>query len=278
MTERAVGPVTQLRNELYINGFAVMEDAIPIPTIERIHASFLPLLEHVRDRDHELGLDERGDIRVGCGHLQHPCRYTVHWPWEGGLACPEIAESPTLLALLEAYWETDDFFVSCLHSNTPYPGSIHQNWHRDIPLMSPHVAMTRVPHLGVKFPLVDTSVENGSFEVLPSTQYLSDPHVEGDYNDILESGSYPHPHAAQHEARHPVGAGYARAAPRHAQPLRRPAPGVGDLLLAALGRPAPDRPPPDLGGRERAGAALRARPQAVRAGEDPTRTRVRLKR
>ena len=192
MTERAVDRVTQLRNELYINGFAVMEDAIPIPTIERIHAEFLPLLEHVRDRDHELGLDERGDIRVGFGHLQHPCRYTVHWPWEGGLACPEIAESPTLLALLEAYWETDDFFVSCLHSNTPYPGSIHQNWHRDIPLMSPHVAMTRVPHLGVKFPLVDTSVENGSFEVLPSTQYLSDPHVEGDYDDILESGSYPH--------------------------------------------------------------------------------------
>ena len=45
--------VTQLRNELYINGFAVMEDAIPMATIDRIHASFLPLLEHVRDRDHD---------------------------------------------------------------------------------------------------------------------------------------------------------------------------------------------------------------------------------
>ena len=190
--ERAVGAVTHLRNELYINGFAVMENAIPIPTIERISASFLPLLEHVRDRDHELGLEERGDIRVGCGHLQHPNRYTLHWPWEGGLACPEIAEHPTLLALLEAYWETDDFMVSCLHSNTPYPGSVHQNWHRDIALMAPHVAMARVPHLGVKFPLVDTSVENGSFEVLPSTQYLADPRVEGDYDDILESGTYPH--------------------------------------------------------------------------------------
>jgi ectoine hydroxylase-related dioxygenase (phytanoyl-CoA dioxygenase family) len=184
--------VTQLLDELYINGFAVMEDAIPIPTIERIHAEFLPMLEHVRHREHELGRDESGDIRVGCGHLQHPNRYTLHWPWEGGLACREIAENPTLLALLEAYWETDDFLVSCLHSNTPYPGSTHQNWHRDIKLMAPHVAMTKVPHLGVKFPLVDTSVENGSFEVLPSTQFLSDPHLEGDYNDIVESGSYPH--------------------------------------------------------------------------------------
>ena len=184
--------VTQLLNELYINGFALMEDAIPIPTIERIHASFLPMLEHVRHREHELGHDERGDIRVGCGRLQHPARVTMQWPWEGGLACPEIAENPTLLALLEAYWETDDFLVTCLHSNTPYPGSIHQNWHRDIKLMAPHVAMERVPHFGVKFPLVDTTVENGSFEVLPSTQFLADPHLEGDYNDVIESGSYPH--------------------------------------------------------------------------------------
>ena len=144
--------VTQLLNELYINGFAVMEDAIPIPTIERIHASFLPMLEHVRHREHELGHDERGDIRVGCGRLQHPARVTMQWPWEGGLACPEIAENPTLLALLEAYWETDDFLVTCLHSNTPYPGSIHQNWHRDIKLMAPHVAMERVPHFGSSSP------------------------------------------------------------------------------------------------------------------------------
>ena len=127
-----------------------------------------------------------------CGRLQHPARVTMQWPWEGGLACPEIAENPTLLALLEAYWETDDFLVTCLHSNTPYPGSIHQNWHRDIKLMAPHVAMERVPHFGVKFPLVDTTVENGSFEVLPSTQFLADPHLEGDYNDVIESGSYPH--------------------------------------------------------------------------------------
>ena len=184
--------VTQLLNELYINGFALMEDAIPIPTIERIHASFLPMLEHVRHREHELGHDERGDIRVGCGRLQHPARVTMQWPWEGGLACPEIAENPTLLALLEAYWETDDFLVTCLHSNTPYPGSIHQNWHRDAKLMTPHVAMERVPHFGVKFPLVDTTIENGSFEVLPSTQLLADPRREDNYNDILESGTYPH--------------------------------------------------------------------------------------
>lgn len=184
--------VERLLNELYVNGFAVMEDAIPIPTIERIHAAFLPMLEHVRRRERELGHPERGDIRAGCGRLQHPNRYTMQWPWEGALACPEIAEHPTLLSLLEAYWETDDFLVTCLHSNNPYPGSIHQHWHRDIKLMAPHVAMARVPHFGVKFPLVDTNVENGSFEVLPSTQFLADPDREGDYDAIIESGFYPH--------------------------------------------------------------------------------------
>ena len=187
--ERAVA---RLLNELYINGFALMEGAIPIATIERVQAAFLPLLEHVKEREHEIGPPERGDIRIGCGRQQHPNRYTLQWPWEGGLACPEIAEHPTLLALLEAYWESDDFVVTCLHSNSPYPGSGYQHWHRDITLLSPHVAMERVPHFGVKFPLVDTSEENGSFEVLPSTQYLADPELEGNYDAIIESGAYPH--------------------------------------------------------------------------------------
>ena len=184
--------VPELFNELYINGFAIMEDAIPSSTIDRIHSSFMPMLEHVRDREHELRDDESGDIRVGCGRQQNPNRYTMQWPWEGGLACPEIAENPTLLALLEAYWETDDFLVTVLHSNNPYPGSTYQNWHRDAGNMSPRAGMERVPHFGVKFPLVDTSVENGSFEVLPSTQLLADPPLGDDYYDIIENGSYPH--------------------------------------------------------------------------------------
>lgn len=184
--------VRTLLNELVINGFVLLEDAIPAATIDRIGAAFTPLLEHVKGREQELGNVETGDIRVGRGRLQHPNRYTLQWPWEGALACPEIAEHPALLDLLEAYWGTDDFLITCLHSNNPYPGSIHQRWHRDISLMSPHVGMERVPHFGVKFPLVDTNEENGSFEVLPSTQYLADPALEGRYDEIVESGSFPH--------------------------------------------------------------------------------------
>ena len=181
-----------LLNELVINGFALIEAAIPETSIERIHTAFTPLLERVKERERERSDVETGDIRAGRGRLQHPNRYTLQWPWEGDLACPEVAEHPTMLGLLEAYWGTDDFFITCLHSNNPYPGSIYQRWHRDIRLLSPHVAMERVPHFGVKFPLVDTTEENGSFEVMPSTQYLADPSLEGSYDEIVEGGSYPH--------------------------------------------------------------------------------------
>ena len=58
--------------------------------------------------------------------------------------------------------------------------------------MSPRAGMERVPHFGVQFSLVDTNIENGSFEVLPSTQLLADPPLGGEYNDIIESGSHPH--------------------------------------------------------------------------------------
>ena len=44
--------------------------------------------------------------------------------------------------------------------------------------MVPHVGLEVCPHFGIKFPLVDTYEENGSFEILPATQYLADPELE----------------------------------------------------------------------------------------------------
>ena len=50
------------------------------------------------------------------------------------------------------------------------------------------------PVVGVKFPLVDTSEHNGSFEALPCTQYLADPELEAQYNDVLLRGNFPSSH------------------------------------------------------------------------------------
>ena len=55
----------------------------------------------------------------------------------------------------------------------------------------PHVGLEVCPHFGIKFPLVDTYEENGSFEILPATQYLADPELENCYDEVLTKGDFP---------------------------------------------------------------------------------------
>ena len=56
------------------------------------------------------------------------------------------------------------------------------------------MGLNTCPILGVKFPLVETSKLNGSIEVLPSTQYISDPDLEGRYNEVLTRGNFSSAH------------------------------------------------------------------------------------
>ena len=184
-------------DELKINGYAVLEDLIPVDKIEQMHAAFMPLLEYVRERESKSpSSEEHGDLRTGHGRMQLPHRYTLNVPWMPPFSDPEVYENPVLLEFLERYWGTDDFHITCYHSNNPYPGTEFQHWHRDggISRLTPHVGLETCPHFGIKFPLVDTSEENGSIEVLPSTQYLADPALEQRYDEVLLKGNFPSSH------------------------------------------------------------------------------------
>ena len=183
--------------ELRINGYVLFEDLIPVGKIDRIREAFLPYLEQVRkhgEPENGVMLHGRSDDRlVFEGRLQVVNRYTLYVPWEQPFADPEIYENPVLLDFLDRYWGTEDYRITCYHSNNPYPGSEYQRWHRDagISKLAPHVGLEVCPHFGVKFPLVDTYEENGSFEILPCTQYLADPEMETRYDEILEAGDFP---------------------------------------------------------------------------------------
>ena len=181
--------------ELKINGFTTFEDLVAPKKIDRIREAFMPSLDRLKAREEgEINPEERGAVRTGKGRQQFVNRYTMHVPWEPPFSDPEIYAHPVVLAFRERYWDADDFHVTCYHSNNPYPGSEFQPWHRDIRLISPHVGLAVCPHFGVKFPLVDTSEENGSFEVMPGTQYLADPELEKTYDEILRKGQFPGAH------------------------------------------------------------------------------------
>jgi len=48
--------------------------------------------------------------------------------------------------------------------------------------------MTPAFQVDVKFPLVDTHEGNGSFEVIPCTQYITDDDLQSELDDVLGSG------------------------------------------------------------------------------------------
>ena len=181
-------------DELRINGYVVFERFIAVDKVDRIRDAFLPILENVAEREGDSrSTTDRGDVRTGCGRANHVRRYAVHVPWIPPFSDPDIYEHSVLLEMLERYWSTDVFHLTCYHSNTPYPGSTFQHWHRDggVASLVPHVGLETCPHFGVKFPLVDTCEENGSFEVIPGTQYLANPDMESRYDEILTKGDYP---------------------------------------------------------------------------------------
>ena len=173
--------------EYRINGFTVFEDAIPVELVDALHEAFMPLLEAVRARNSR---ELSGDLATGRGRLGYPNRYTVDLPWTEPFSDPAIYEHPALLAFMDRYWGASDYQFTGYTSNNPYPDSTYQRWHRDMALTTPHVGIQTCDTVSAKIPLVDTFEENGSFEILPGTQYLADPGLQTSYNDMLEAGDF----------------------------------------------------------------------------------------
>ena len=167
----------QLLEEWRINGFVVFEDIIPEETIDRIREAWIPIRE--QDVTNQGPLPSRGEGR-----------YSVRVPFEQPFVDPEIFEHPRLVEFLEEVLG-DDYVWAHFDSNIPLPScGDYQNWHRDCPPLFPGL-MTPAYDVGVKFPLVDTSEENGSIEVMPGTQYVTgiEPHWNQDH--IFGNGAEP---------------------------------------------------------------------------------------
>jgi len=179
--------------EFRINGFVVFEDMIDPARVDRVHEAFKGLMAGVVARETAISASqEHGEVATGRGRQNMKGRYTMTIPWVEPFADPAIYEHPVVLEFLDRYWQTDDYVITCSHSNTPYPGTDFQHWHRDTKMGSelPGVYLGRVPVVGVKYPLVDTSEANGSIEVLPCTQYLAEGDLEGRYHDLLTTGDF----------------------------------------------------------------------------------------
>ena len=164
--------VNRLMQEWRINGFVVFEGLIPLEKIDRIRQAWMPIRED--------GIQQHGQGNAG----KH--RYNISVPFESPFLDEDIFEHPALVEFLERVLGSD-YVCAGFDSNTPFPGSEYQSWHRDCHLLFPGL-MTPAYQVGVKFPLVDTCEENGSFEVIPCTQYVADGDLQTELDDVLGPG------------------------------------------------------------------------------------------
>ena len=175
--------IDRLIQEWRINGFVVFEEFIPLETVDRIHQAWVPIRNS--------GVEQQGQSGNRGGY-----RYNVRVPFESPFVDEEIFEHPVLVDFLERVLGSD-YVWSHFDSNIPLPGADYQHWHRDCQLLFPNL-MTPAFQVGVKLPLVDTHEGNGSFEVIPCTQYIADEDLQSELDDVLGSGVN---HRAQY---HPI--------------------------------------------------------------------------
>ncbi len=166
--------VDRLVMEFRVNGFVVFDGLIAQATLDRIQEAWTPI------RDADIG-------RQGPNPRRGRGRYNVRVPFRRPFVDPEIFEHPALVAFLEAVLGSD-YVWPHFDSNIPLPGTDYQRWHRD-GMSSPFPGI-RIPtyQVGVKFPLVDTDEENGSFEVVPCSQYVGDEELPAELDDLLGRG------------------------------------------------------------------------------------------
>ena len=149
-----------LADQVLQDGFCVLRDHLPRPTLLAWRDAFLPLLHQHIDRE---------------GHRRNrgPQRYYITLPFQAPFTDPGVFEDEDVLAVVTRLVGADA--VMCqLASDTPLRGSDFQEVHRDTPPLFPEMGRETPPYqLAVNFPLVDVHATNGPFEVARRTHLMA---------------------------------------------------------------------------------------------------------
>src|SRR5436190_13637998 len=111
--------IQYMADRIRMDGYCVLEDAIPVDLVERLRERFDQLLE--------------ARIRAD-GPNRGANRYQMFLPWEPPFTDPLLIENPRVMAILEQVMG-QDLIMTYLASDTPMPGSDYQRVHADTRLL-----------------------------------------------------------------------------------------------------------------------------------------------
>ncbi|MDI1243413.1 MAG: phytanoyl-CoA dioxygenase family protein [bacterium] len=152
--------IEQFTHETLTSGLCILKGHFPAETLQRWDEHFRPLLTTHIER--ESGKQNRGSNR-----------HYVTLPFIRPFADEAIFADPDVLAIAKNLVGKN--MVMCqLAVDTPLPGSMYQDLHRDAPPLFPELGLETPPfQLAVNFPLVDVTEENGPLETTFGTHMMA---------------------------------------------------------------------------------------------------------
>ena len=142
---------------LYGDGISACKGAFTPEWVARLKEDIETLFAEARARPG--GVLERG-----------PCRYYVEVHPERLRGFVDIVTHPWVKAVCRAVLG-ENYKVVEAGFDIPFPGAMHQPWHRDFPAPEATLAGRRLNSLAFNMTTVDVTEEVGPFEIAPGTQW-----------------------------------------------------------------------------------------------------------
>jgi ectoine hydroxylase-related dioxygenase (phytanoyl-CoA dioxygenase family) len=142
---------------LYGDGIIACKGAFTKEWVARLKEDIETLFAEARSRPG--GVLERG-----------PCRYYVEVHPERVRGFAELVTHPWVAAVCRAVLG-EDYKVVEAGFDIPFPGAMHQPWHRDFPSPEATLVGRRLNSLAFNLTTVDVTEEIGPFEIAPGTQW-----------------------------------------------------------------------------------------------------------
>ena len=150
--------------EVRRTGYTILRGQIPPEAVAEVAAAFAPVWE-----------DHLEEIRANPN--RGPMRHYIQLPFEPPFYQSRIHGDPGIVGVVRKLLGEDAEMVQYA-SDTPAKGSVHQDWHGDVPpsLFPDEPDLVTPPALiAVNFPFVDVGRENGPFEVAEGSHRMPRP-------------------------------------------------------------------------------------------------------
>jgi hypothetical protein len=170
----------QAVNQIRLNGFVVLDQALPIDLVDELNQDLLNLIEQMLQTD-----ADKTEVNTSVFRKN---RIRMDLPFRDPYINPQIITNSFVMPIIERILG-DDCRMFYLSVDAPMPGSDYQVVHGDyVPFYPEAEAILPITGLVVNYPLVNVTEQNGPLEAWPNTHLTPEKWYTGTY--VQEAAKY----------------------------------------------------------------------------------------